>query len=163
MDWNAVGAVGEILGAIAVVATLGYLAVQTRHSVAATQANTRQAILESDQQFLTNPMQDPEMEIIRFKHGLSDEEKTKLHYLLISFARMRENNWLQYQSGGLDLDSWETYRRSIQSIMNNPNGRNWWRNCAKTRAIHTAFISEVEQVLDPSDPRISTCVVSDVD
>ncbi len=74
MDWNAIGAVGEILGAVAVVATLGYLAVQTRHSVAATQANTRQAILESDQQFLTNLMQDPTIEVIRFKGDLSDEE-----------------------------------------------------------------------------------------
>ena len=32
MNWAAIGAVGEIVGAIAVVATLGYLAIQTRHA-----------------------------------------------------------------------------------------------------------------------------------
>ena len=32
MDWEAIGAVGEILGAIAVVATLAYLAIQIRHA-----------------------------------------------------------------------------------------------------------------------------------
>ena len=32
MNWEAIGAVGEIIGAAAVVATLGYLAFQTRQS-----------------------------------------------------------------------------------------------------------------------------------
>ena len=34
MNWDAIGAIGEIVGAIAVVATLAYLAIQTRHSAA---------------------------------------------------------------------------------------------------------------------------------
>lgn len=151
MDWNAIGAMGEILGAIAVVATLGYLAVQTRHSVAATQASTRQAILQSDQQFLVYLMSDPEMEEIRFGQDLSDVEKAKLNYFYICFVRMRENNWLQFQSGGLDRDTWESYRDSIPSVMNNPNGRNWWRNYAKARALYSAgFSREVDEILDQS-------------
>ncbi len=32
MNWEAIGAIGEILGALAVVLTLGYLAVQVRHT-----------------------------------------------------------------------------------------------------------------------------------
>jgi len=35
MNWEAVGAVGEILGAIAVLITLGYLAVQIRQNTRA--------------------------------------------------------------------------------------------------------------------------------
>ena len=30
MDWDALGAIGELIGAVAVVATLGYLAIQLR-------------------------------------------------------------------------------------------------------------------------------------
>ena len=89
MDWNAIGAIGEILGAVAVVATLGYLAVQTRHSVAATQANTRQAILESDQQFISKHLiLDPAMDVIRWKRDLADDEKVKLGCFLLLFVRM---------------------------------------------------------------------------
>jgi len=77
---------------IAVVATLGYLAVQTRHSVAATQANTRKAILESDQQFISNLILDPAIEVIRWKRDLADDEKLKLHCFYLLFVRMRENN-----------------------------------------------------------------------
>ena len=42
MNWDAIGAIGEIIGAIAVVATLGYLAVQIRQ-------NSTQARLSSVQ------------------------------------------------------------------------------------------------------------------
>ena len=41
MNWEAIGAVGEIIGAVAVVITLAYLAVQVRHSREATEANTK--------------------------------------------------------------------------------------------------------------------------
>ena len=132
MDWNAIGAIGEILGAVAVVATLGYLAVQTRYSVAATQAHTRQAILESDQQFIANHLiLDPAIDVIRYKRDLADDEKVKLYYFFILFVRMRESNWRQFHSGGLDRETWESYRASIPAVMNNPNGRSWWRNYGK--------------------------------
>ena len=48
MNWDAIGAVGEIIGALAVVLTLGYLAIQTRHSAAATQSATE---VEASRQF----------------------------------------------------------------------------------------------------------------
>ena len=42
MNWDALGAVVELLSAIGVIATLGYLGIQVRHSKNATEANTRQ-------------------------------------------------------------------------------------------------------------------------
>jgi hypothetical protein len=41
MNWEAIGAIGELLGAAAVVFTLGYLAVQVKHSKSATADNSR--------------------------------------------------------------------------------------------------------------------------
>jgi len=46
MNWEAIGAMGEIVGAAAVVATLGYLAVQIRHSTKVARSATRQSIVE---------------------------------------------------------------------------------------------------------------------
>ncbi len=149
MDWNAIGAIGEILGAVAVAATLGYLAVQTRYSVAATQANTRQAILEVDQQLIANLMLDPAIDVIRFKRDLSDDEKVKLYYFLILFVRIRESNWLQFHSGSLDRETWENSRALIPAVMNNPNGRSWWRNYGKAVGIYSKdFVSEVDELLE---------------
>ena len=41
MNWDAIGAIGEVLGALAVVATLLYLAIQVRHAKTATTDATR--------------------------------------------------------------------------------------------------------------------------
>jgi len=43
VNWDAVGALGELTSAIAVVATLVYLSIQVRHSKAAVEENTRTA------------------------------------------------------------------------------------------------------------------------
>ena len=45
MNWDAIGAVGEIIGALAVVATLGYLALQVKTNTAAVNQASRQATL----------------------------------------------------------------------------------------------------------------------
>ena len=44
MNWEAIGAVGEVVGAIGVIATLGYLAVQIRQNSNVVRSSTRQAI-----------------------------------------------------------------------------------------------------------------------
>lgn len=44
--WDALGAVGELVGAIAVVATLGYLAVQIRQNTNAVKAASHHAITD---------------------------------------------------------------------------------------------------------------------
>ena len=59
MNWDALAAIGEIIGALAVVVTLGYLAIQVRHSVNVSEAtafkgstqgfmSTQSALLDSE-------------------------------------------------------------------------------------------------------------------
>ena len=45
MNWDAIGAIGEILGALAVVATLFYLAIQIRHSARLSQSQIHTELL----------------------------------------------------------------------------------------------------------------------
>jgi hypothetical protein len=47
VNWEAIGAVGEILGAAAVVVTLLYLAIQVRHNTLATSSSTQQIHLDA--------------------------------------------------------------------------------------------------------------------
>ncbi len=53
MNWEAIGAIGEILGAIAVVATLAYLAVQVRQNSRATDVSTLSLALNAFNQIDT--------------------------------------------------------------------------------------------------------------
>jgi len=49
MNWDAIGAIGELIGAIAVFATLVYLAVQVRHSRSLLEENKRIALSQVHQ------------------------------------------------------------------------------------------------------------------
>lgn len=46
MNWNAIGAVGEILGAVAVIVSLVYLAVQVRHNTESLRVQTLQGAMD---------------------------------------------------------------------------------------------------------------------
>ena len=59
VNWDAVGAVAEVLGGVATVATLAYLALQIRQSSAATRAQIRQSIADSQIHYLNSRSTDP--------------------------------------------------------------------------------------------------------
>jgi hypothetical protein len=61
MNWEAVGAVAELVGAIGVVASLFYVASQIRRSSGAQEAATNQAISDATQQRLLAMAQTPEL------------------------------------------------------------------------------------------------------
>jgi len=52
MNWDAIGAVGELLGSLAVFVTLGYLAVQVRHARAEASRALSQGRMESNRALL---------------------------------------------------------------------------------------------------------------
>ena len=61
MDWNALGAIGEIVGAVAVVATLGYLAVQIRSAHRASTDSNRQQRAAAVRDSTMAAVRDPEL------------------------------------------------------------------------------------------------------
>ncbi len=87
MNWEA-GALGEIVGAIAVVATLGYLAIQVRHANAVAKANAYREVHQDIGQLFGDVMSDPELYRI-WRSGLvkgeplTDEDQEKLGMILV--------------------------------------------------------------------------------
>lgn len=149
MNWTALSTIVEFLGMIAVLATLVYLAVQTRQNGDAIKANTRQGILASDQAFLEGMRDDPELELLRFKGDLTDHEKIRLYFLYLIFARMRESNWFQFQNGVLDQATWDSYRNSIVVMYSTPNGLKWWKSYTSRPGLWSpAFIAMVNDMLE---------------
>jgi hypothetical protein len=54
MDWSAIGAIAEIIGAAGVVVSLMYLAYQVRQNTRATKAGTRQALADGVQRLASD-------------------------------------------------------------------------------------------------------------
>ena len=147
MNWTKASAVAEILSSVAILITLVYLVVEIQQNSEATQAETRQAILDSDQQFLELLIDSPELHRLQFEADLSDEERTRLSYLLITFIRMRESNWIQHENGTLDDVTWQAYRLSLIAQLSAPQTRIWWQNFGVERIYDSEFISLVDELL----------------
>jgi hypothetical protein len=147
MNWTKASAVAEILSSVAILITLVYLVVEIQQNSEATQAETRQAILDSDQQYLELFIDSPELHLLQYKADLSDEERIRLGMLLTTFTRMRESNWLQYENGTLDDVTWQAYHLSIVSTFSTPQTRIWWQNFGVERIFDLEFISLVDELL----------------
>ena len=118
-----------------------------QQSVEATQANTRQAMLASDHQFLELLVDSPDLYLLWYKLELINEERVRLSYFLISHFRMRENNWFQHQNGILDDATWRAYHGSIPAVLSAPRTRVWWHNFGVERLFDPKFIAAVDHLI----------------
>ena len=67
VNWTAIATISELVGAVAVVVTLGYVAVQIRQNTNAILANSRQTLLEADLGLISDfPTSSPTPSISRF-------------------------------------------------------------------------------------------------
>ena len=113
MNWDAIGAIGEIIGAIAVVATLGYLAVQVRQNTRVAKAEISQRMSEQVQNLDAAILTSPDAGDLLDRARDADSELSGADFWrLASFAMARidhaENLHYQYRAETLDksrLDS----------------------------------------------------------
>lgn len=125
MTWAAVSAIGEIVGAIAVVLTLIYLAVQVRQSTRTTQAISIQAASSLDQEFLLTIGSDAARAQLWAAYlltpaTLSDEQQLQGAYLMASFVRRLENIYLQKRLGALSKEGWQSRGLMFERIASSP-------------------------------------------
>ena len=125
MNWDALSAIGEIVGATAVVATLIYLAVQVRHSVLATQAATLQNSVGNDMQVLTSVGATAEASEALYSYSfhpevLSEAQRTQGRWLFASTVRHWENLYLQHLSGTLSEQAWQAREPALRALVLSP-------------------------------------------
>jgi hypothetical protein len=132
MNWDAIGAIGEILGALAVVATLGYLAVQIRQSTAVARASTRQAIAEMSMASASDVVTNPELAEIEFRNmkgeALGEVDRMRIYARAYTGMRHWENIHYQYLSGMLTEDEWRGFRANLKALMQWESRRRYWEH-----------------------------------
>jgi hypothetical protein len=147
MRWAKLSAIAEILSSIAIVVTLIYLAIQTQQNTAALQASSRDSILEADLQHLYRIVDDPDVWFSYRKGNLTDEERVRLFHFLGAFARIRERDWLQYQSGALDEETWKAYQEALLRTLSGINTRKWWAAVSGAGLFDSGFVENVNSGL----------------
>ena len=136
MNWEAIGAVAEILGAVAVVGSLLYLAVQVRHSANATQATSRYATAQLTTDILVATASDAELASI-FRRGqidpdsLSDDEGFRFDLLLYAVFDQWETMFSQVQRGAMSKEDWVKYETAIVGMyLAQPGAQRFWETAS---------------------------------
>ncbi len=107
MNWEALGAIGEIVGAIAVVVTLVYLALQVRSSARATEAQVHASLSSEMEHLATSMAQDDAlseaMSLALKSKDLTEKQQIKLSWWFGGFLRVCESHIIQRRLGSTGI------------------------------------------------------------
>ena len=130
MNWNAVEAISEIVGAFAVVISLIYLALQirTQNSQAKLSAlhEMSREHREATAMFATENISDIFVRANHDYNSLSEAESVQLVVLVTSLFRAWENAFLENKDGNLDENVWKSLSRDYTEPMGAPSFRHIW-------------------------------------
>jgi hypothetical protein len=132
MTWDAIVAISNVCGTVALVLSAFYLAVQIKRSTQATYSQTYQFATHALGEMAAIVGESKEKSRM-FTLGMSDpgklehDEYVQFAYLGISLFRRYENVFFQYQSGMIDDDFWFGHRENLLWFFHRPGIQTWWK------------------------------------
>jgi len=118
MNWDAVGAVGEIVGALAVFLTLAYLAIQIRQNTRAVQSSAIGSSINRISAMRQSLSENTELATLYLKGGKDPEylnELETLQYRLLAHNMFLSQSNIFYQMKYTDLptSTWESQKTIV--------------------------------------------------
>jgi len=151
MTLEDVGNTGELIGAIAVLITLVYLAIQLRQNTRALHAQTYQDVYRDLRDNLSSIDTDIAPRVgANGKLIASDEARIGL-YEIISL-RAYENWWNQCRYGTTPEDVFRAYISHMRKTLEPTDAKIWFRRVQTTHDFTPGFIAFVEEYMRNQDP-----------
>lgn len=133
MNWEAIGAVGEVLGAVAVVATLLYVSRQIREQSRALTTSVRDSAFQQLAAWNYQLVADEKLSHL-FQRGaatdewgeFSPEERSRLIHVFYSFFKVFENVYLHTEEGSAHHAVWEQNCQVFFAYASKPGCRRYW-------------------------------------
>ena len=121
MTWEAIGAIGEVLGAVAVLATLIYLARQIKQNSNMMKANIKEQRAAATQVQIQRRI---DMADVMTKGAsnkeLSPSEAFQVQTYFRGAMRNYETYFGQYSSGLFDEEEWAGIAKGLEKLLENP-------------------------------------------
>lgn len=152
MSWAHIGVVAEVVGAIAVVVSLVYLAVQTRDN---TRVMRSRAAWDAQQSFVEvneklgdgGFVSDLLYKTLSEPDQLSDKEKYLVQRFYRSWFQRMEAQFALYQAGILDEEIWDLRRGYAKAIFNSTIAKQCW-DVEKSNSMFTKeFVTSVDSAV----------------
>ena len=148
MNWEALGAIGELVGALGVIATLAYLAVQIRQNTRAVRSSTLNEVTRAQVAELRwssdiagafrRAVEDPE--------SMSADDTWQVTEWMTAAFLARQNEMTQHEQGLLDGDQWERSQQILRLLCGIPWVQRWWHSYGR-QVFTGAFVARVDEIM----------------
>jgi hypothetical protein len=148
-NWEAIGAVGQLVGAAGVIVSIVYLAIQIRANTRTMRARagfdathswaqSNDAWSQLSDEFLAQAARwfDPALRL----EQLSDAEYARLSLVFRSVFQKLEGQYYLFRYGLLDAGIWETRSRVGRGIIELPALREWWDGELRNETFSAEFV-----------------------
>ena len=155
MNWDAIGAVGEILGATAVVATLIYLARQMQQEARADTAETMGSWLADYNGIVLDILRDPDVAQI-LRQGLTDFEQLsrndqmRFHAWMVPHLLNAQVLWFQLNDGIMHRQIADQIL-TFNAMMLKTNGGSYWWSTARV-IWRPEFVEHIDKLIEDLSP-----------
>ena len=163
LNWEAIGAISETLGAVGVIVTLIYLAPHLKQHTLALKLNAEFSAAQEHVQnsigvsgtnvpyTVLRGMEDPPK--------LSPEESTQFIFWINGSMRMYQHQHLKYLEGNLSSDSWSSTENLLKGFVPSKGFQSYWSSRRNTYSIR---FQECVSCLDTSAITSSTEVMKSI-
>ena len=150
MNWEAIGALAELGGAIAVIVTLAYLALQLRQANLNIRISVARSQVDSQISWLSQLITDPSTyklyrEGLKGRDSLSIEEKGRFDLLLHQMFIDANTQFRQLTIGAMEDDHWRTSNDALLLLLGTEGGRGSWDR--QKSLLADDFVLRVEEIL----------------
>ncbi|MGR8947519.1 MAG: hypothetical protein ACU84Q_05690 [Gammaproteobacteria bacterium] len=122
MNWDAIGAIGEIIGAVAVIATIIYLARQISQSVDVARASQNRNLMESYEAYndliLSNPIVAELLaDLETGSKEIAAADTVRVRHLAYRLMNIYASAELSFRNGQLGDDEFALYQHEFESMV----------------------------------------------
>ena len=153
MNWDMIGAIAELVGALAVVLTLAYLALQVKQSNLAASVSAKQEMTRQFADYSDLLLQNPILHGV-YLRGMAGEELDAIEMSQFSVL-MGKASWyfaamyFQHSTRTVSENEWKQSRAMITRLCVQPGFNRWWE--PRKNDYSPDYASFIDNVIDGAD------------
>jgi hypothetical protein len=156
VNWDAIGAVAELLGALGVIISLIYLAVQIRQNTQSVRMTSHHGIADQFTQTTLATVHDRDLAALVIRgvadaDSLGETERARFFTFLMAILRTYEEIYQLDQRGLIDSKFWKARNRSMRNWLANPDVRSWWSSGNWSDMFVDSFRMAIDQEIENLD------------
>jgi hypothetical protein len=148
VNWDALGAIGELVGAAAVVLTLGYLAVQIRQGSKSSRQQSYNDLVTRRTNLLNKMVESDNVTAIVIAgmrgDAMKEIEAQRFTSWSLNYVSHMQDVYLQWRAGLVEENVWLAERQFLAVLVELPGFAAWWQ--VATQYYLPEFISEVAKL-----------------